>query len=39
FICLECEREIINTKTNDPKYQYFVYQMAKVRILQERRQA
>ncbi|HEO8421910.1 sigma factor G inhibitor Gin [Niallia sp. FSL W8-0635] len=39
FICMECEREIVNTKTNDPKYQFFVYQMGKARILQERRQA
>ncbi|WP_400244707.1 sigma factor G inhibitor Gin [Niallia sp. JL1B1071] len=39
FICMECERDIVNTKTMDPKYQFFVYQMGKARILQDRRQA
>lgn len=39
FICMDCEQEIVNTKTNDPKYRFFVYQMGKARTLQERRQA
>ncbi|AYV68773.1 MULTISPECIES: sigma factor G inhibitor Gin [Niallia] len=39
FICMDCEREIVNTKTNDPKYLFFVHQMRKARTLQERRQA
>lgn len=39
FICLECEREIVNTKTSDPKYQFFLYQMGKAHFSQDKRRA
>ena len=39
FICLECEREIVNTKTSDPKYSFFLYQMGKANISQNKRRA
>lgn len=29
FLCDACEREMINTPVDDPKYQYFVDQMSK----------
>uniref|UniRef100_UPI00366BCD2C sigma factor G inhibitor Gin n=1 Tax=Cryptosporangium minutisporangium TaxID=113569 RepID=UPI00366BCD2C len=29
YICRSCEKEMINTLTDDPKYQYFVQQMNK----------
>jgi DNA-directed RNA polymerase subunit RPC12/RpoP len=27
FICADCEREIVHTDTDDPKYKFFVEQM------------
>lgn len=30
FICTECERELIQTETNHPKYKYFLKQLKKV---------
>lgn len=29
YICHSCEKEMIDTPADDPKYQYFVDQMAK----------
>lgn len=29
FICLNCENEIVQTNTNDPKYQYFIEKLKK----------
>ncbi|MCA0985659.1 sigma factor G inhibitor Gin [Halobacillus yeomjeoni] len=29
YICHSCEKEIIDTPADDPKYKYFVQQMAK----------
>ncbi|RDU34822.1 sigma factor G inhibitor Gin [Neobacillus piezotolerans] len=29
FICSECEREMISTETNDPKYRYYLKQLRK----------
>lgn len=34
FICTECEREIVETETDDPKYKYYVDQM---RVIKETR--
>lgn len=34
FICVECEREIIDTNTNEPKYQYFIEKLKKVKSTQ-----
>ena len=30
FICTECENDLIQTETNDPKYKYFLKQLRKV---------
>ena len=30
FICTDCERDLIQTGTNDPKYKYFLKQLRKV---------
>ncbi len=30
FICAECEREMVSTETNDPKYIYYLKQLRKV---------
>jgi hypothetical protein len=30
FICLDCEKDIIHTETNDPKYQYYLTKLKKV---------
>ena len=30
FICEECERDMIRTDTNDPKYQYYLKQLRKI---------
>ena len=30
FICTECERDMIQTETNDPKYHYYLSQLKKV---------
>ncbi|MGJ7923147.1 sigma factor G inhibitor Gin [Neobacillus sp. LXY-4] len=29
FICADCEKDLINTETDDPKYQYYVQQLKK----------
>ncbi|MCA1012952.1 sigma factor G inhibitor Gin [Halobacillus halophilus] len=29
YICASCEKEMIETSTDDPKYQFFVNQMSK----------
>ncbi|PKG22452.1 sigma factor G inhibitor Gin [Niallia nealsonii] len=39
FICLDCEMDIINTKTNDQKYQFYVRRLKQVQISEKRRQA
>lgn len=30
FICSQCERKIISTETNDPRYKFFIKQLKKV---------
>ncbi|WP_409276187.1 sigma factor G inhibitor Gin [Neobacillus sp. SCS-31] len=30
FICSECERDMVSTETNDPRYIYFLKQLRKV---------
>ncbi|MFD0829559.1 sigma factor G inhibitor Gin [Neobacillus sp. M.A.Huq-85] len=30
FICMECEKDLINTETSDPKYKYFLKQLKKI---------
>ena len=30
FICVECEREMINTDVRDAKYPFFIHQMKQV---------
>lgn len=30
FICTNCERDMIKTETNDPKYKYFLNKLRKV---------
>ena len=30
FICTECENDLIQTETNDPKYKYFLKQLKKI---------
>ncbi|MEH7481712.1 sigma factor G inhibitor Gin [Neobacillus drentensis] len=30
FICTECENDLIQTDTNDPKYKYFLKQLKKI---------
>jgi len=30
FICIDCEKSIIETETDDPKYQYYLKQLKKV---------
>ncbi|MFT4415956.1 sigma factor G inhibitor Gin [Fredinandcohnia humi] len=30
FICLDCEKDMIHTETNDPKYQYYLSKLKKV---------
>ncbi|MFD1708127.1 sigma factor G inhibitor Gin [Siminovitchia sediminis] len=32
FICTDCEQEMVQTETDDPKYKYFVEQM---RVIKE----
>lgn len=39
FICLECERAIVQTSTNDPKYQFFIQQLNKGRSVKCYKQA
>ncbi|WP_428910305.1 sigma factor G inhibitor Gin [Niallia sp. Krafla_26] len=30
FICIECEKDVILTETNDPKYKYYLSKLRKV---------
>jgi hypothetical protein len=30
FICTDCEKDLIQTRTNDPKYKYFLKQLKKI---------
>lgn len=30
FLCLDCEREIVQTDTTDPKYRFYVKQLRKI---------
>ena len=30
FVCIECERDIVQTETNSPLYRFYVQQMKKV---------
>lgn len=30
FICIECEKELIKTETNNPKYKHYLKQLRKV---------
>lgn len=30
FICTECERQMISTNTNDPKYKIFLQKLKKI---------
>ncbi|MDE3840509.1 sigma factor G inhibitor Gin [Bacillus methanolicus] len=30
FICMECEQDLIQTETNDPKYKYYLKQLKKI---------
>ncbi|MFE8704234.1 sigma factor G inhibitor Gin [Cytobacillus sp. FJAT-54145] len=30
FICMDCEKDIVTTNTNDPKYKYFLKQLKKI---------
>ncbi|GKU85044.1 sigma factor G inhibitor Gin [Niallia sp. NCCP-28] len=39
FICLDCEMDIINTKTSDQKYQFYVRRLKQVQFNEKRRQA
>jgi len=39
FICLECEADIINTKTSDKKYQFYIHRLKQMHINETRRQA
>ena len=32
FICTDCEKDMINTNTDDPKYQYYLKQLKKITI-------
>ncbi|WP_243388481.1 sigma factor G inhibitor Gin [Bacillus kexueae] len=34
FICHDCEREMIQTDTNEEKYRYFVHQLKQVKTSQ-----
>ncbi|MGN1386318.1 MAG: sigma factor G inhibitor Gin [Bacillus sp. (in: firmicutes)] len=31
FLCIECERKIIQTSTNDPEYKFYLNQLKKIR--------
>lgn len=33
FICESCEREMIETNTNDPKYIFYLQQLRKIQVL------
>ncbi|WP_462410016.1 sigma factor G inhibitor Gin [Neobacillus sp. Marseille-QA0830] len=30
FICTDCEKDLIQTNTNDPKYKYFLQKLKKI---------
>lgn len=30
FICTDCEKDMIQTETNDPKYKYFLQKLKKI---------
>ena len=30
FICAECEKDLINTETDDPKYKFYLQRLKKV---------
>ncbi|MBB5325869.1 hypothetical protein HNQ34_002970 [Anoxybacillus tepidamans] len=30
FLCIDCEKEIIRTDTNDPKYHFYLQQLKKI---------
>lgn len=32
FICDDCERDMVETETNDPKYIYYLKQLRKIQI-------
>ncbi|WP_048828114.1 sigma factor G inhibitor Gin [Bacillus sp. B-jedd] len=32
FICMECERDMVSTETNDPRYIYFLKRLKKVAV-------
>ncbi|HDR7795042.1 TPA: sigma factor G inhibitor Gin [Bacillus luti] len=32
FICYECEKDMVNTETNDPKYIYYLKQLRKLEV-------
>ncbi|AST93956.1 sigma factor G inhibitor Gin [Sutcliffiella cohnii] len=32
FICLDCEKDMLNTSTDDPKYKYYVQQLRKISL-------
>lgn len=32
FICADCERDMVSTETNDPKYIYFLTRLKKVAV-------
>ncbi|MCI0767550.1 sigma factor G inhibitor Gin [Bacillus sp. TL12] len=32
FICDTCERDMVETETNDPKYIYYLQQLRKIQI-------
>ncbi|WP_459503760.1 sigma factor G inhibitor Gin [Bacillus sp. C1] len=32
FICGDCERDMIETETNDPKYIYYLQRLRKIQI-------
>jgi hypothetical protein len=31
FICIDCEKEMTNTQTSDPKYQYYLEKLRRVK--------
>ncbi|HDR4727417.1 sigma factor G inhibitor Gin [Bacillus cereus group sp. Sample62] len=33
LICYECEKDMVNTETNDPKYIYYLKQLRKLEVL------
>ncbi|ALQ65883.1 sigma factor G inhibitor Gin [Bacillus cereus] len=32
LICYECEKDMVNTETNDPKYIYYLKQLRKLEV-------